>query len=59
MTKPWGVHIRQITSAHITSNTYYFQHSKNHPNLQCTVLLHIYIAMGSHCDYGIFILTFP
>ena len=53
-----GIHIRLIVYARVTSNMYHFQHSKNCPNLQFTAL-HIYIAMGSHSDYGIFILTFP
>ena len=26
-----GIHIRQITSAHVTSNMYHFRHSKNLP----------------------------
>ena len=46
-----GIHIRKITSAYVSSSMYYFQHSKNCPNLQFTAL-HIYIAMGSHCDHG-------
>ena len=44
-------------SAHVTSKMYYFQHSKNHPNLQFAAVP-IYITMGSN-DYGIFILMFP
>ena len=53
-----GIHIRLIMSTHVTSNVYHLQYSKNHPNLQFTAL-HIYTAMDSYCDYGIFILTFP
>ena len=45
-------------SAYVTSNMYHFWHSKNCPNLQLAALL-IYVAMGSHRDYEIFILTFP
>ena len=46
-----GIHIRTIMSTYVSSSMYYFQHSKNCPNLQFTAL-HIYIAMGSHCDHG-------
>ena len=50
-----GIHIRQITNAHVTSNMYHFWHSLNRPNLQLAALP-IYIAMDSR-DYGISILT--
>ena len=36
-----GIHIRRITSAHVTSTMYHFRHSKNLPNLQ--VLLWLFI----------------
>ena len=41
-----GVHIRQITSAYVTSNVCQFWHSKNCLNLQFSALL-IYITMGT------------
>ena len=36
-----GIHIRRITSAHVTSTMYHFRHSKNLPNLQVLLCLFI------------------
>ena len=36
-----GIHIRRITSAHVTSTMYHFRHSKNLPNLQILFCLFI------------------
>ena len=48
-----GIHIRQIMSAHVTSNMHHFQHSKNLPKL-IGFALPIYITMSIRFDYGIF-----
>ena len=47
-----GIHIRRITSAHVTSTMYHFWHSKNLPNIGFA--LPIYITMSIHFDYGFF-----
>ena len=47
-----GIHIRQITSAHVTSNMYHFWYSKNLPKLTAFALP-IYITMSIRFDYGI------
>ena len=48
-----GIHIRRITSAHVTSTMYHFRHSKNLPELT-GFALPIYITMSIHIDYGFF-----
>ena len=53
-----GIRIGQITSAHVTCEVICITSGTlNNPNLQFAALP--LTTMGSHHDYGIFILMFP
>ena len=47
------IHIRRITSAHVTSTMYHFRHSKICLTYSPGFALPIYITMSIHFDYGI------
>ena len=45
-----GIHIRELTIAHVTSYMYHFQHAKNLPKPIKTYACSLYIAIDAHCD---------
>ena len=50
-----GIYIRQISSAHVTTDIYHFEHSnKNHPNLKTTAQL-LYIVTDADYDCRMFL----